>query len=588
MTSIDAPETLLTEWSRVIAAALVEQGVREVIVSPGSRSTPFVLALGARAELRCIDVVDERCASFVALGMARASGRPVALLCTSGTAPAHWYPAVIEASLTSVPLVLLTADRPAELAACGAPQTIDQLKMFGDHVRHFADVGAPDASEGALRGLRRAIAQAVAASAHGPVHLNLRARKPLEPREPKDDASWALRRRVDAILAAPATRVAAVRSESDPIVIDEIARALDAAERPLIVVGPMAATSVTDGSREAIVAIARATGAPVFAEASSQVRFAGRARQRLVALDALDLVIRSIAREDEPDLVVQLGATTTSSAFDAFVAARPLLTRIVIADRWTDPHGTAATMVLGALASTLPALARAVGRTTSRLDHAWRDRLIAADRRAWTIVDHDLEVSEGLSEGAVARTLVAALPDRALLTVGNSLPIRTLDRYVHGGDDLVVLSQRGANGIDGLASGAIGASLATGAVSAVLLGDLSMQHDLGALATASQVTSPLAIVVVQNSGGRIFEQLPIAGVAGDAIERFTTPQSLRFDLAAAAFGVSYTRATDPQTLRAALDAALGRAGTTLIEAVVPPHGARDAERRIVTTARGGS
>lgn len=586
--TIDAPETLLTEWSRVIAAGLAEAGVREVVVSPGSRSTPFVLALGARADLRCIDVIDERCAAFVALGMARATARPVALLCTSGTAPAHWYPAVIEAALTSIPMVLLTADRPAELADCGAPQTIDQVKMFGGHVRHFADVGAPDASEPALRGLRRSIAHAVAQAARGPVHLNLRARKPLEPREPVDEAGRALRARVDALLAQPATRIATTHAEPDALLIDEIARALDEAARPLLVVGPMPARSVVDGAREAILSIARASGAPVFAESTSQVRFAGTGRRRSVTVDSLDLVIRALAPEDEPDLVVQIGATPTSSALDGLLAARPQLARVVIGvDRWIDPHGTARAVAIGDPARSLAALARSIARTEPRLDRSWRDRLVELDRRAAAIVEHELETG-AFGEGTIARTVVAALPERALLTIGNSLPIRTIDRFVPGGADLVVLSQRGANGIDGLVSGAIGASLATGAPGAIVLGDLSMQHDLGALASATSVRAPLAIVVVQNGGGRIFEQLPIAAAAPGDIDRFTTPQSVRFEHVAAAFGVPYARAAEAAGLRAAIDAALARSGVSLIEAIVPAQAARDAERRLVARVRGGA
>lgn len=583
MSPIDAPPVLLGEWARVIAAALVDGGVRHAVVSPGSRSTPFVLALGARSELACLDVVDERCAAFVALGIARACARPVALLCTSGTAAAHWYPAVIEASLVGAPLVLLTADRPAELAHCGAAQTIDQIKMFGDHVRHFADLGSPESSEIALRGLRRAITQAISIAATGPVHLDLRARKPLEPIAPRDERDRALAARVDALLAQPATAVPAPRAIPDREAIDGIASALDAAVRPLIVAGPLAAAAIEDGTRSAALAIARASGAPIYAEATSQLRFAPRGSD-VVAIDALDVSIRTVAPEDEPDLVIQIGASPTSSALDRFLAERPSLERIVIGvERWADPHASARTMVLGEPAAALGALANAIGRTGSRLDRGWRDRMIAADRRAWSAIEHELETG-GFGEGTIARTLIAALPERAQITIGNSLPIRTIDRFVPGGRELVVLSQRGANGIDGIASGAIGAAIARASPGAVMLGDLSMQHDLGALASAGLVQAPLAIVVVQNGGGRIFEQLPIAEAAPAAIERFTTPQRVRFEHAAAAFGVPYARALEPGSLRSAIDRALAGPGVTLIEAIVPPQGARDSERRILARA----
>jgi 2-succinyl-5-enolpyruvyl-6-hydroxy-3-cyclohexene-1-carboxylate synthase len=584
--------TLLGEWSRVIAATLVDCGVREVVVSPGSRSTPFVVALAAREELACIDVIDERAAGFVALGMARASGRAVAMLCTSGTAGAHWYPAVIEAALCEIPLIAMTADRPLELAGCAAAQTIDQTRLFGEHVRGSFELGSPDPDEGALRGLRRTITQAVhraQAPRRGPVHLNLRARKPLEPREPTTDREHALRALVDRVMATPITSVAIPVHRIDELVIDAAAAAIARATRPLIVAGPLPVQAITDGTRASALALARAAGAPMFTEATSQLRFTARPRDAgIVAVDAADLVFG--ASNLAPDLVVQLGGTPTSSGYEQLVASRPDLTRIVVGvGDWTDPHGTARAMLIGDRGRTIGALADAIVRAPPTVDEAWRERLRAADRRAWSAIEEELETggrgeggTEGLSEGAVARAVAASLPERAFLAIGNSLPIRILDRYVPGGTiDVAVLSQRGANGIDGLVSGAIGSSLALGTTpGAILLGDLSVQHDIGALASASLLRAPLAIVVVQNGGGRIFELLPVAQAMPELIDRFVTPQTVRLEHAAAAFGVPYEGVGDPRALRGALARALSRRGATLIEARVPQHGARDAAARI--------
>lgn len=589
MTSIDAPATLLGEWARLVASTLIERGVREVVISPGSRSTPFVVALTEREELSCIDVLDERAAAFVALGMARASGRAVALLCTSGTAPAHWYPAVIEASLSDVPLVCMSADRPFEHTHCGAAQTIDQLELFGKHVRFFAEVGAPDPSESALFGVRRTITQAVARARSprpGPVHVNLRARKPLEPREPSTDAERALRARVERVRATPPTRVAASSIEVSDDAIAEVARAIEGARRPWIVLGPMHASAIEDGTRDAVLAIARATGAPIYAEATSQLRFAGRAREGITTLDALDLALRSAdAADDGPDLVLQLGGTPTSGALDRFVAARPMLARIVLGvSDWTDAHGSARAMLLGDRAPIVRALASVVRR--GELDRAWCDRWIARERRAWSAIDEELE-SGGFGEGTVARALVASLPHGASLSIGNSLPVRTIDRFVRGdAASLVVHSQRGANGIDGLVSGAIGASLATGRPGALLLGDLSLLHDVGGLASARLVRSPLAIVVVQNGGGRIFEQLPVASAVPGVMSHFVTPQDAKLEHAAALFALPFARAADEVALRGALERAIHHDGVTLIEALVPPHGARDADARMNARVRG--
>ncbi|AKF11440.1 2-succinyl-5-enolpyruvyl-6-hydroxy-3-cyclohexene-1-carboxylic-acid synthase [Sandaracinus amylolyticus] len=575
MNDLGAPATLLGEWARIVASALVESGVREVVISPGSRSTPFVIAISAREEMRVVDVLDERSAAFVALGMARASARPVALLCTSGTAPAHWYPAIIEASLSDIPLVCLSADRPFEHAHCGAAQTIDQIALFGSHVRFFAEVGAPDASESALFGLRRTVAQAVARSRDprpGPVHLNLRARKPLEPRAPETPSELALRARVDRVLATPLTRAASC--EVVPA-IDEAVALLARARRPWIVAGPMPAHD--RAAREATLAIARTTGAPLFAESTSQLRFGSR--DRVVALDALDLALRVSGDDDLPDVILQLGATPTSSAYERFVARHPEIARIVAgASDWTDPHGSARVMLLGDRGATLRALASSL--PVLELDMAWRDRWVARERRAWHAIEAHLEESSTLGEGTVARATVRALPRGAYLSIGNSLPIRTVDRYVRGGEhDVAVLCQRGANGIDGLVSGAIGASIATGTPGALMLGDLSLLHDVGGLASARLVSAPLAIVVVQNGGGRIFEQLPVASVAPWAMTHFTLADQGRPDLAhaAALFGLGFARVSDAPSLHAALERALVHEGVTIIEAIVPPHGAHDAD-----------
>lgn len=581
MSDAGAPATLLGEWARVVATSLVESGVREVVVSPGSRSTPFVVAIAAREELRVIDVLDERSAGFVALGMARASARPVALLCTSGTAPAHWYPAVIEAALSDVPLVCLSADRPFEHAHCGAAQTIDQIALFGGHVRFFAEVGAPDASESALFGLRRTIAQAVARARDprpGPVHLNLRARKPLEPRAPESAAEHALRARVDRVLSTPLTQAA---SRDVVPAIDPAIAILARARRPLIVAGPMPAHD--RAARDAALEIARRTGAPLFAEATSQLRFT--AREGVVALDALDLALRALERDDDlPDAILQIGATPTSSAYERLLASHPEIPRVVAGvTEWTDPHGSARVMLIGDRGVTLRALAAAL--PAIELDAPWRDRWVSRDARARRAIEAQLE-PHALGEGAVARELVRALPHGGSLSVGNSLPIRTLDRFVPGNDlELDVLCQRGANGIDGLVSGAIGASLATSRPGALLLGDLSLLHDLGGLASARLARTPLAIVVVQNGGGRIFEQLPVAHAAPWAMPHFTTPHELDLAHAAALFALPFARAHERSELRAALERAMVHPGVTLIEALVPPHGAREAERAIEARLR---
>jgi 2-succinyl-5-enolpyruvyl-6-hydroxy-3-cyclohexene-1-carboxylate synthase len=577
------PENLLTEWARLVAGALSSAGIRHVVVSPGSRSTPYLLALAGRDDMRVESVLDERSAAFVALGIARATGEPAALLTTSGTAPAHAYPAVIEAALAELPLVVLSADRPVELRDSGAPQTIDQTRLFGPYVRAFVELGNPSAHEEALRHARRALTSAVAASRAphpGPVHVNLPARKPLEPVAPSTEAGRALRASVDALLAsAPSERGASAILGGS---ISRVAECMARADRPMIVVGPLPASATRDGTRDAIEALGCRLHAPIYAEATSQLRFSP-ARTGL-RVDALDLLLRIPSAAREADLLVEIGAPPTSMGYERHVSSRPDLARVRFeAHAARDPQGTAETVVLGDIAANIAAIAAELP-PEPRSDQAWYAQIEEAERRAWAIVERDLE--RGFGEAAVARVVVERLPGGACLTLGNSLPIRTLDRAVRSRAlDLTVLHQRGANGIDGLVSGAVGASLASRRPAALLLGDLSFQHDVGGLASASLVETPLLIVVVNNQGGRIFEQLPLGRDSQFEwiMPHVVTPQRFDAEHASRAFGLPFARVTDASGLASALERGLVAAGASVIEACVSPSNVRDAEARIVAS-----
>jgi len=545
-------------WAAAILDALAGSGITDIIVAPGSRSTPFVLAAAASTRFRLHDVLDERSAGFFALGMARATGRPPLVLCTSGTAPAHVYPAVIEAGLTYLPLVVLSADRPFDLAHAAAPQTIDQTKLFGDHARLFVELGLPDADGAAA--LRRLCACAVAAAlgpTPGAVHLNARARKPLEPGRLPPAGIEA---------APPPPRIHAARLTPDPAAVAEIAALLAGVRRGLIIAGPAPAGQADPSARAAAWALVAATGFPLLAEAASQLRFAGGPTPPDPALLA-DLAL------EPPELVVQLGAPPTTAAWDRLAAPR-----IVIAPHGCpDPSGAALHVLGSELPAACVALAQAMVRPAG--DPAWAARVAAAADRRRRAVAAELD-GTGLTEGHVARAVVASLPPGAQLAIGNSLPIRAIDTFApERAADVVVLHQRGANGIDGLVSGAAGAAVATGRPTTLLLGDVSLLHDVGGLHTVRHVRGPFTIVCVNNDGGRIFEQLPVAAVpgVGAALEHFTTPHGLGFAPAAALFGLRHVLADSPS----ALAAALARAETpTLIEARVPPSDAAAQARRL--------
>ena len=580
-------ENLLTQWSRLLLSSFADAGVRDVVLSPGSRSTPFMVAAEREPRLRCHDSLDERAASFFALGQARVTGRPSLLICTSGTAPAHYLPAVVEASMSYLPLLVLTADRPLELQDCAAPQTVDQIKLMGDQVRRFYELGTPEAAPSALIGLRRLAAQAVHYTlwpTPGPVHLNARARKPLEPAVAASDAGEALEARVDELLARPIVAATQPAVQPDIDAVDRTAAICRGTERGLIVCGPGPLRQRR--LREAVDRLARATGFPVLAESTSQLRL-GPGRDGVVRCDAFDAVLRSrgFRTHHRPDVVVQIGAAPVSGGYEQYALAYADVTSIVVAPYgWQDPYSRATELVLGDPMLALEQLERAIGTATPPSSE-WSDAFHEADRRAWAVVDADIANGDDpFSEGAVVRTVFERVPQGSLVMLGNSLSVREVDTFCRPGSvDVDILCQRGANGIDGIVAGASGSAAAQEQPVTVLLGDVSFLHDLTGLALAGRAGVPVVVVVVNNNGGRLFEQLPLASVTGlppAVMEHVTTPHDARLEHAALLFGHRHEAAMSPTDLAELLDDAYAAPGCTVVEAKVSAHGAAEQHRRV--------
>ncbi len=578
---------LQAEWARTLIGSLAEAGVREVVISPGSRSTPFVLAAVAQEGLRCLDVIDERSAGYFALGQARVTGRPTLLIATSGTAGANYLPAVVEAGVAHVPLLVLTADRPVELVGCGANQTIDQIKLFGHHAREFFDLGAPEGSPRALRALRRVAAQAVFAACApnpGAVHLNARIGKPLEPAVTLSEEELDFAARVTDLLAHPGPRPLAPRHLPQPVDIEELAKCCRRHEHGLIVCGP--APLAHAEARSLVAELGRRTGYPVLREATSQLRYCAElAAEDIVVVDSFDALLKSghFRASSAPELIIQIGRFPTSKSWAAFLAERAGCRHWLLgADGWSDAESSATELLFAELE---PSLALLTTRLPARRsESSWCRRWRKAEAVSQRVLDEELAAAEDLSEGRVARTLVDKLPPGSLLAVGNSLPIREVDTYSRGRDvDIRVWSQRGASGIDGVLSGVFGAASVWRHRVALLIGDVSFLHDLSGLHAARHVGVPVVIVVVQNRGGRIFEQLPLASnpvAEGSVLDHWTTPHELDFTHAAALFGFAYHRVEDPGQLEEALAAGFEHPGVSVVEAIVPPHGASEENRRV--------
>ncbi|MGD8494746.1 MAG: 2-succinyl-5-enolpyruvyl-6-hydroxy-3-cyclohexene-1-carboxylic-acid synthase [Gemmatimonadales bacterium] len=575
---------LQAAWAEWLVEGLVAAGVRRAVVSPGSRSTPLVLAL-ARAEtaakLELQIVIDERAAAFVALGQARATGRPGLLVCTSGTAGAHYLPALIEASEARIPLLALTADRPPELQGRGASQTVDQVHFYGHHVRRSFDVGTATAEMRAVDGLLRTAMLAVHASRWpdpGPVHLNVPFRKPLEPDGAAHPAVAALSERVAATLGAGLATPALPDAVPGEEALDDVAARLLAKRRGLIVLGP--ASPHAAAPADAVAAVAESTGFPVLAEATCQHRFAGRGGGTMFDVSEPAFGAPAFRERCAPELVLQIGAAPTGRALGRWIATSGV-ERIVLARHGVpEAFNQASRIVVGDLGPTLRGTAERVRAAGSPpVDASWRDEIAAVAARSRELAR--AAAGPG-SQGEAVRIAVEAVPEGGWLMVGNSMPVRDVDLYVPASNrGIGVLSQRGAAGIDGLIAGAAGAASASGRPTVLLLGDVSFQHDVGGLAAAARVEIPLVVVTLSNGGGRLFELLPVRRLPGvePTFERFfLTRPGLDATAAAAAFGVRSSRTEGAGELENALSEALDAPGASVIEAVVQPDGA-DAVRR---------
>jgi 2-succinyl-5-enolpyruvyl-6-hydroxy-3-cyclohexene-1-carboxylate synthase len=531
-----------TAFGAVLADELARCGLREAVVAPGSRSAPMAMALHelARADRVRLHVrADERSASFTALGLAKASRRPVAVLCTSGTAAANFHPAVIEADESGVPLLVLTADRPPELRAAGASQTIDQVKLYGTAVRWYAEPGVPESRAG-LAGYWRSLAcQAWAHAAGvtgtfpGPVHVNLPLRDPLVPDESGD---WPepLDGRAD---GGPWTRIAGTPAAAEPL-------ELPWTERGLVVCGD------GDYDASALVGLAGRAGWPVLAEPSSGAR---RGRGALAGYQHL-LASEAFMAAHRPDVIVSAGRPGLSrpqSALLALARSGQPVRHVVIAQgpgRWADPQRAATDVAPGIRLTGAP------GAGAGRWLCEWRRADAAAVRAADAVLDRE----ESLTEPAIARELLASLPGEALLWCGNSLSVRDIDLVMAPRGDVRVLASRGASGIDGTASAAAGAALAhaaarPGAQAFALTGDLAFLHDAAGLAIGPGEPRPdLCLVVVNNDGGGIFAAMEPAAFPAVFERMFGTPHGASLEHLAAAFGVPYTLVARPGELAKAV------------------------------------
>jgi 2-succinyl-5-enolpyruvyl-6-hydroxy-3-cyclohexene-1-carboxylate synthase len=572
------PTNANTALASAFAEELMRGGLRLAVVSPGSRSTPLAVALWRQPEIEVRVIVDERSAGFFALGAAQASGETVALLCTSGTALANYHPAVCEADESAIPLLVLSADRPPELRGIGAGQTIDQIKTFGSSVRWFCEVGTHEADDSGLLHYRSVACRALAAACGevrpGPVHLNLPWREPLAPVPVEGAVTATDPLALEGRDQRPLTAVTKIDLEPSVFILDEMAGHIGDAISGVIVAG----RQLDPELREPLAHLARVSGFPILADPTSQLRCGPHDRSHVVA--AYDLLLREehFARSVVPEMVLRFGEMPTSKPLRAWLADSGA-DQIVIDPYggWNEPTNRAAAI----LRADPTELAQGWAARLEGLEGRERplpDRWLDAEKTAQEVLD--VVLAEGtITEPALHRALGAAHRDGDLVYTSSSMPIRDQEAFLAaGGADVLFLSNRGANGIDGLISSGIGAAHAGGRPTTIVVGDLGLLHDLGSLAALRDVSTPVRIVVIDNDGGGIFHFLPQESV----LEReefealLGTPRGVGVAKVAALFELPHRRLESLADLPDAL-----AAGTGLIEVKTDRRTSVEAHRDLI-------
>lgn len=512
-------------WATIFFEQLARLGVKHVCISPGSRSTPLTLAAVYNKKLTCLKIIDERSSAFFATGIARTTGAPVALICTSGTATAEYYPAIIEAYQQRIPLIVCTADRPPELVNRGANQTINQKNLYANHIRFFADAGLPETSPKKLETIKNIAVRSVEISSitnKGPVHINFPFEKPFEPETFTD----AIPTTFD--IKYSSKKELRVKEKTLSKEIDSLIKVFVKAKKGLIIVGPDQYDPKFPGL---INAVAARSGFPIFADGASQLRFGKSFKNKVIA--NYDALLRSeyFVNDFTPDLILHFGRTITSKGLEQFLekSSAPKYLINEFGD-WFDPTGKAENaLAIKPFIFCQKLLKSKMINPLSDEKKEWQRFVTSADELTERIKLKTFASTIFPNEPKIVNLLLESLPGKVNIMLSNSLPVRDFDFFASNlSKEITVFHNRGASGIDGIVSTALGIAYSSGKPTVLLTGDLAFYYDLTSLLTAKQYMIPLIVILVNNDGGGIFQFLPISKYKDVFEPFFTMPHSLSF------------------------------------------------------------
>lgn len=549
---------------------LSKSGVRHCCICPGSRSSPLSISFGRMKAIKKWVHLDERSAAFYALGISKLLGEPVALVCSSGTATANFLPAAVEATQSNVPLLMLTADRPPELQDWGALQTIDQSSIYGRYVKWSVNIPIPEISKPMISYIRAMANRAVATSMGsplGPVHFNFPFREPLEPAEIAEDIeSYKSGSDSEIFSGRNSGRAFMASTQPDYFLssekLSDIASNCSSMKRGLIICGPQ----MTEKFGRDITKLASKLRYPILADVLSQVRCGDH--DRSFVIDHYDGFVRNPDLQEElsPEIIIRFGNLPVSKPLVEFLNRQKEAIHILVSDdgSWSDPSHISSEIVHADcrdFSQGLIDILKDLKRSSRWLD-MWR----RISKETEISIADTLEGFDVMFEGKIFSELSRFLPDNSMVFAGNSMPVRDMDSFFpSSGKNIKFLANRGASGIDGVVSTALGAAAVTDRRSVLILGDISFYHDMNGLLAAKNNQIPITIIVVNNNGGGIFSFLPQAEYPEYFEAYFGTPHELQFQSAAELYGINYYKVENWKEFRFAIESSLRSSGTEIIE-----------------------